>query len=309
MWTKETAFGGQVGLPIVNNQESLYSSTSPLYHEFEPVILNGILYYNMYHSSSINVGIAAVDIRTGETLWIKNTTETLAFGQVLKFRNNEEFGSQAFLWTITGNTYNIYDPFSGGYIASVINVPSSLMGIFGSSPAGLLDWDESNLQGSVLFYWVSGDGNLTMWNSSLCLSVAGFGGPTPYKVSGNFNFSLGIQWSVPLPTASPAFSIAETTNEAILVTSTPLTINTFIPSFGESYALDAAYNPKTGQLLWGPVNQSLTRFNELDVVCSGEGYYVRHDKDTNKVYGYSLTSGAQLWGPVQLTGNAFSTHD
>jgi hypothetical protein len=49
------------------------------------------------------------------------------------------------------------------------------------------------------------------------------------------------------------------------------------------------------------------KFNEINVIAAGEGYYVRHDKDTNQAYGYSLIDGDKLWGPVQLEGNSLST--
>ena len=76
MWVKPTAFGGQVGLPISGDQESQYTSTSILYRQFEPIILNGIIYYKLYPNVPTTVtsaggtpGWAAVDLRTGETLW------------------------------------------------------------------------------------------------------------------------------------------------------------------------------------------------------------------------------------------------
>ena len=48
MWVKPTAFGGQVGLPISGDQESQYTSTSILYRQFEPIILNGVIFYKLY---------------------------------------------------------------------------------------------------------------------------------------------------------------------------------------------------------------------------------------------------------------------
>jgi len=51
----------------------------------------------------------------------------------------------------------------------------------------------------------------------------------------------------------------------------------------------------------------LPLYDEVDFAAAGEGYYVRHNKDTNEAYGYSLTNGQQLWGPVQLPGNSLST--
>ncbi|MEM4243779.1 MAG: PQQ-binding-like beta-propeller repeat protein [Candidatus Bathyarchaeia archaeon] len=315
MWTKPISFGGQVGAPINADQESQYTSTSILYQQFEPVILNGILYYDHYPNiPAVRPGRIAVDIRTGQTLWTSNVTDTLAFGAVLKFHTIQEYGTQAWLWAMAreGNAYlyKLYDPMTGTFVANVTNLPSSLVGIFGSSPAGLVDIASDGPQGTVLLHWVE-SGNLTMWNSTLCL-VGPTGGAT-IRPSGNIDFSRGIQWRVTLPTQiagaaiSPAFSIAAKTDEAILVSSYAAVIPTFVVEFGEGYAIDAAYDTKTGKLLWGPINRTLVRFNEINIVAAGEGYYVRHDKDTNQAYGYSLTNGQQLWGPIQLEGNSLGT--
>ena len=89
MWVKPTAFGGQVGLPVSGDQESQYTSTSILYRQFEPIILNGIIYYKLYPNVPTTVtsaggtpGWNAVDLRTGELLWHKDTNDTLVFGMV-----------------------------------------------------------------------------------------------------------------------------------------------------------------------------------------------------------------------------------
>ncbi len=87
MWVKPTAFGGQVGLPISGDQESQYTSTSILYRQFEPIILNGMIFYKLYPNVPTTVtsaggtpGWNAVDLRTGELLWHKDTNDTLVFG-------------------------------------------------------------------------------------------------------------------------------------------------------------------------------------------------------------------------------------
>ena len=48
MWTKPTHFGGQVGAPISADQMSQYMSTTIATNFFEPIILNGVLYYTEY---------------------------------------------------------------------------------------------------------------------------------------------------------------------------------------------------------------------------------------------------------------------
>ena len=319
MWTKPTQFGGQVGGPVPSNQETQFTSTSILYHQFEPIILNGIVYYNWYPNVPGAVQqILAVDLRTGTTLWTKDTTDILAFGQVLTFHTVQEYGSQSWLWALAANNsqLDLYDPLSGDFVGSVVNLPPGFIGLFGGTPSAMNDWDEPNEMGNVLIYYMNSTYNaefepiatsLTMWNSSVMMTP----NPTSFfastiRPSADMNFMLGIQWSVPVPTADTNYTIAGITDQAVLLTSYPSLLPNFNVAFGGAYAYDIAYNAKTGAVLWGPTKQTLVQYHELDLVAAGDGYYVRHDKDTNQAYGYSLATGQQVWGPVQLTGNALS---
>jgi outer membrane protein assembly factor BamB len=324
LWTKPTTTGGQPGGETVANQMSSYASTSPLYHSCEMIILNGVVYYNLWAAQTDNAGITAVNLRTGQTLWTQNTTDTLIYGQVVNFHNNEEFGSQAFLWTshLAGYDgmgmfgpnaiydYNILDPVTGNQMATVTDVSSAIAGLFATSTSALIDSNESNTAGAILIYYVDSSNNLVMWNSTQCLSPAGgFGSPTgSYKPTGSYNFTAGIMWTVPLPTANPAFGLfgGVENNQAIVLTSYPSVLPTFAVQYGGSYATDVAYDPITGAKLWGPINQTLPEFDQVGVVAAGDGVYVRHDKDTDQLYGYSVTTGQLLWGPTQLVGNALS---
>jgi len=72
VWTKQAHWGGQPGFPIGSDSSTSYSSASLIQNYFHPVcILNGILYYNVYDSSTAGnvLGWRAVDIRTGEVVW------------------------------------------------------------------------------------------------------------------------------------------------------------------------------------------------------------------------------------------------
>jgi outer membrane protein assembly factor BamB len=335
LWTMPTTTGGQPGGETPATEMSAYTASSPLYHFFEPIILNGVLYYNMYPAQTDMSGIAAVDLRTGQTLWTQKTPDTLIYGQVITYHTVEEFGSQAFLWTshLAGYgpvgpfgptpiyTYNILDPVTGNQMADVYNLPSNIASLFGTSPNALIDSNEPNCAGSILIYYVNStyletppfvETSLTMWNSSLCLAgPAATGGLAEiftgdFKPSGAYDFNTGIEWSVPVPVINPGFGVAELSNQGILLSSAPSVLPTFANQFGGSYQTDIAYNPITGALLWGPVNQTTTQFDDVSIVAVGNGVYVRQDKDTDQLFGYSLATGKQIWGPTQLVGNALS---
>ncbi|MCW4002927.1 MAG: hypothetical protein NWE95_03320 [Candidatus Bathyarchaeota archaeon] len=320
MWVKAAAFGGQVGGPISGDQESQYTSTSILYRQFEPVILNGIIYYKVYtntpttETSAETPGWNAVDLRTGELLWHKDTSDTLDFGFVMQFHTIQEYGTQAFLVgslnspslfsTGTGKyVWQLFDPSTGYFIANITDVPAT-------AAAGLVEADDDNTQGAVYIYSIT-NGNLTMWNSTKCLCSAS--GSVVIRPSGNINYTAGYEWSVEVPTTlnsgtiSPALSIAAQTNDVILLRSYPETLDTFAAEFGGAYEVECSIDAKTGELMWGPVNRTVTEYHEIGVIAAGDDYYVEHDKDTNTAYVYSLETGKQIGSAIQLKGSSLST--
>ncbi len=327
LWTKPITTGGQPGGETAANEISSFAANSPLYHTFEPIILDGILFYSWYPAQTDYAGIVAVDLFNGQTLWVKNTTDSLVYGQVITFHTVEEFGSQALLWVYNPSTanYDILDPVTGNYMATVNNIPGNIANIFSTSTNALIDSSEPNCEGSILLYYTNdtyGPGgvvtaeSLTMWNSSLCLvggtianglSAEIYTGD--FKPTGTYNFNIGIQWSVPVPVINPNFGISSETNQGILLTSQPYLIAAgfFGSQYGGSYVTDMAYNPMTGAVLFGPTNQTLQSGHNYNLEAAGSNVYVTLDKDTDQAYGYSLATGQQLWGPTQLVGNGLST--
>jgi len=311
MWTKLLSgfFGGQPGAPILGDQATQFSSTSGVATYFTPIIMNGILYYNQHYGDQFLVdGWEAVDIRTGETLWSKPAgvtgQERLAFGQILRVHNEQEYGSWAYLYSSpVGGVMRVYDAKTCILVANITDARSMsyLMSV------------EDNTKGSLLGYYTSG-GNLMMWNSSKLFSYAqeymGFIIGKRTHTYGTHNWTEGIEWSVPLPTelnGNPiSLSVAATTPEVILLRQVGGSliwqgVNT------EGWQITAGYDAKTGAKLWGPINQTLPPREDVALVAARDGYYVLHNKDRFQAYGYSLTTGKQLWGPVQLEGHAWSS--
>ncbi len=311
VWTKPTHFGGIAGTPIANDQSGQYNSISIAINYFEPIILNGILYYTHFTGTGSKVtGWEAVDLRTGETVWTRTPGESgkevLRMGQILRFHTVQEFGSVAYLWSTenagffqTASFFSIYDAATGIYVANVTSIQNVPF---------LIDFSTEQ-QGTLLGYYTS-RGNLTMWNSTRMF--AGPTGPaTTVRVSGNYNFTAGNQWSVPIPTnisgvpIAGSLGIAARTPEVILMRYAAGAGGFQELSFG--YQVTAGIEAKTGKLLWGPINQTLPYLHDMALLTARNGVYILHDKDTDEAYGYSLTNGQKLWGPVKLPGNAWSS--
>ena len=302
MWSKATHNGGQPGGPIYSDQSGNFKTTTIINNYFDPIVVNGILYYAEHAGPSNNVvGWNAVDIRTGELVWTRETTENLRLGQSFRTKSIQEYGSWSVLYGAVGGGFfssvtelNIYDAFSGEYLASIEN-PQSTSFLM----------DDTYGQEGTLLAWYTEDGNLTMWKSN---NLYG-GDDLVLSVSGTYNWSDGVEWSVPMPNEldgeSLSLSVGATTPEVILLRQTP-SPGRFI-SLSLGWQVTAGMDARTGELLWGPINQTIPMFEDITIVAAGEGAYILHNKDTNEAYGYSLENGNRLWGPVELPGNAWST--
>jgi outer membrane protein assembly factor BamB len=293
MWTKATQPGGQPGGEIPSDSEGQFTSTSILNRHWEPIILNGMLFYQHYPQPSnprADQTWVAVDIRTGETLWERSRgdtgSETLRGGTIQKFHTIQEYGSFAYLWaTGSGGMAYCYDPFTGALMAEIegANWGSAIVD---NHP------DSYTQAGSLLRYYSSG-GNLVMWNSS----KMGFDN----DVSGSRDWDDGIEWAIDwddYPTGTPR-SVRVTSNEIILLLDVPTYLGGFsYESIG--YTTSAAVNARTGALLWGPITHQVPELHDVSVLAARDGAYVLHDKDLNELYCYSTENGQKLWGPVAL---------
>jgi hypothetical protein len=102
------------------------------------VIIDGILYYNRFESqggSNVDQEVVAVNLKTGEELWVKNWNNSrLAFGQVFFFDSFNYHGAFAYLWTTEGGAgmfgpptpevWHTYDALTGRWAYSITDVPS-----------------------------------------------------------------------------------------------------------------------------------------------------------------------------------------
>jgi len=309
VWTKPTHFGGVVGAPISSGQESQYTSTSILINFYEPIILNGVLFFtHRVSASSSIVGWSALDLRTGEKVWERTAgeagNEVLKMGQIMRFHTQQEYGATAYLWSTAGSgRMRIYDAASGNYLANVSGVQSA---------SYILDYSGIQ-QGTLLGYYASG-GYITMWNSTNMITNSTWDKATFCKFSGNYDWWKGIMWNTTeIPktglnvnmNSSQSMSLAAVTPEILLTRYQP-SMGSFM-EMNAGWQITAGFDAKTGQKLWGPLNQSLPVAESIALLCARDGYYVLHNKDTDNAYIYSLKTGALLWGPIQLQGNAYST--
>jgi len=331
VWTKPYAPGGLIGGEYGGSQEnSNYYSSAQYETKFAPIVMNGVLYYGLMPGASTNrQGWVAVDIRTGQTIWTKNTTAVLNTGQILDFVSPNQFGGLAYLWSIettvapnTGTTYGMYDAMTGNWILNIVN---------GTAVWFMPDLIGTSI-GSLLGYYINTtDWTLNMWNSTrgILKGPTGTGDLanawrwTP-PTGASIPFSYGIQWSVPMTinmTASNGtiVNINKVNAEAAGVATSNLAIsrisdgvivvdNTGIYFTEPGWIISEGYSAKTGQLIWGPLNTTLQPWCRLGTFASGtgDGVWALFTHETLTWSGYSITTGQLLWGPVKAPSNSWS---
>ena len=321
IWTKPVAFGGLVGGEFGGTDTSNYYSTSQYEPKWAPIIINGIMYYVTYPGSYVSPGgWVAVDIRTGQTLWTKNTTDILRCGQLLQMVNPNQFGSTAYLWSnpllinplnlgtgpsVNAAIWNLWDASTGNFILSIVN-----------GSAMTLTEDQS---GNLIGYYVNASiptaPTLNMWNSTQAILY-----PNSQFVPGttvaNWNwrplqnsvidFKRGIVWTIPLPTSISGAPLPQ--NLAINSVNSGVVLMTAVPSpdvsgtFNTGYGIEAGFSSNTGAQLW-ITNRTLGAFVRDQITKVGYGMEIRLEATQGTIRAFSLNTGNLVWGPVQLSGD------
>jgi len=325
MWTKPVAFGGTMGGVYGGSETGNFYSTSQYEPKFDPIIINGILYYTMFPGSSTNpAGWAAVDLHTGQTLWTENTTDLLRCGQILDYLTPNQYGGLAYLWSVpisagqgmgaAGEYMKMWDAMTGKYILTIENITTRSISL------------TTDVHGGLIGYFINSDDNtLNMWNSTRCINLAYggvYGGGTPLADTWTWrppqdaviNFSLGLQWSAPLFTnvsGSPVIdyanglyglSIYGVANDVVLFYESNVW-----SGFQAGWQIEAGCSAIDGTQLW-IVNRTQTPYALIygDTGMTdygnwiGDGAYVDLDEALLSITCYSLKTGQKLWGPTAL---------
>ena len=319
IWTKPEAFGGQIGAlsntgpnPIVGmgNESSIYYTGAEYQPRFEPIVMNGVVYYTNYPSSTSQYpsGWVALSLRTGQVLWTKNTTDVLLCGQEYTYKSINMYGAFPYLWaTRSGGKMDCFNAFDGQYIGTIysVNIGSKILGT----------------DGSILGYYVNtttvGTGanairtsSLTLWNSTKCLYpniVSQW-----YSGGQNFNVSCtrGIEWSVPLPQSykgnafqypgvgpsSMSIRAIDQQDQIIVLTVAPGNLSSSNWEVQAGFTMGGTPDGVSGvaKQLW-ITNNTITPFTTRSSGPSGAGIYTEYEKETMQIFGYSVNTGAPVW--------------
>lgn len=309
LWTKPLMAGGLIGGEFGGTSTSNYFTGKTYQTAFQPpIIINGVLYYNA--PTNPREGFYAVDLRTGQELWWRNSTQPvyqpmgglvtgwaypgISLGQVYNYLSPNMEGGFPYLWFTGTTTWDMYDANTGNRILQIANATTG--GITVEGPNG------------ELLNYVIGNNWIAMWNSSLCIGTfAKYTPPIPLFSSNGWvwsppigavlNWNTGVQWNVTVQTY-PGEAIASVNSGIILASTLTGVFSYFAP---QRYAIEVGYSATTGQQLWmqnrtlpsGPTTGYLYSLGPM-----ANGIYTVYDSLAEQWYAYDVNTGNKVWGPT-----------
>ena len=267
-----------------------------------PVIMGGVLFFNRYNANGgtrVEHEVVAVDLHTGEELWISNwDNRELAFGQLFYWDSYNYHGTFAYLWSTVGSTWNCYEASTGRWVYSMSNVPSGTR-LYGP-------------KGEIIVYTIDlTNGWMTKWNSTHVVTETHIEtyGPTGSQHGSwirmnegtTLNATLGIMWNVTIPTGLPgSVWTAYLDDKAI---GNEIYGTGFHYMIGEDPIVYWAINLKEGQegnllynVTWQKPQGDVAMWR---VAYSAEdGVFVMQSKEPRQLYGFDMNTGRKLWGPT-----------
>ena len=310
MWTKPIADGGVVGGSRTGGDGKTYYDGTAYESPFgSPIIMHGRLYYELPLSSNpMGGGYICVDLLTGEEIWWKDfptlpgffgvSSTSPSFGQLYDYESGNQHGviRNGYLWSVSGTTWNAYDPLTGEWLFNLTNVPSGTE-VYGPN-------------GEILRYVLNSPNKfLALWNNTAAPGLLGGTSGTMAwlwrPVGKTVDASTAYSWKVSIPWLPDGASILTVIHDDLL-----LGMNGTFPSFESSnpytmWAIDL--NPDSrGEMLWmktydapaenitrGVGPQWMGALLDPDVRV-----FLKYDKETIQWSGYSLDNGSLLWGPT-----------
>jgi len=315
MWTKRIDEGGVVGGSFVGVEGEMYYSGSAYQPRFyNPIIMNGLLFYDVPSMNSMSGGgYMCVDLHTGEEIWFneKIGAETgwpvPSFGYLYSAHTENQHGAIPNGILFSSNFAVAYEPWTGKRVFNVTNVPS------GTAVVGS--------KGEILRYQISiANRWLAQWNSSRLWTTATSGWQPDWNQTNgwiNASTSARYDWNVSIPTTIPTSTAPRgAIFNDVLFGSTSFTGFSGIGTPNPYTMWAISLKPESrGQLMWikeyvAPPNNVSRMLRAIDPV---NRVIIMLDKETFQFSGYSIDNGNLMWTttpPENISDYAYfdSTH-
>lgn len=304
LWTKQYTIGGIPG--GLTGDHGMEDGEAYENKWDNPIIMNGVLYYRRYGEFFLgfpmnnHLGVVAVDLRTGEELWLKEGMD-IDFGQLFYFDSYNFHGVYDYLWDVQGSTWNAYDPFTGDWEWGMTDVPD---GIRYTGPNGefyILVTDFTN-------------GWMALWNQTLVgfiesqksfIDPAWFAGSWGVNIMNKaINVSTAFSWNVTIPTDLPPITTSIAFDDFTDLIDDRLIGMNLSPVRDSLKMWAISVKPgQEGQILynieWIPPAECQDKINVFmyqgATPYGQDGVFVMRNQDDRKYYGFSLDNGAFLW--------------
>jgi hypothetical protein len=332
MWTKPLQSGGVVGGNNFAIQGNTYFEGSAYNQRFaNPIVLNGKLYFsepvsftgvpnNAFGTSGPIGPTDCVDLRTGQVLWSRTDVLPLSFGYIYDLEDPNQHGVYpAILFAATGGGFSglpvswmAYDADTGTALFNVTNIPT------GTSAMGP--------QGEQLRYVMANAGNTTNpdwrlgeWNSSkfwtytyppytsptlIGTVVTSTGTAVDASIStganSRYDWNISIPWRNTMTANPSVFNVFYGDMMLCYNGSLPNAFNavTFNPYTYFAVNLNATRGPIGSVLWWNTVTPSRNVSISVGDADPTTRVFTELSRETIQWSGYSMDTGAQLWGPT-----------
>ncbi len=255
--------------------------------------------------------------------------QSLAFAQILNLNMPSQMGGYPYLWSNTAstpNTWLMYDAYTYNYICSINNVPSWAAGGAGGPFGGGGGTAVYGKDGSILRYYIQNTGTvsapayrLMCWNTTQAIwwhgtqqqyqngDYSGFPGNNYNDFRPYLNYTFDGSHGYSLNASIPAVqgSIRAVREGKFLIGGIAGSNNENGATPGQLWALNLApdiNNKITPTLLWNitfvPPSSAGNITVSMGSVDPEDGVFFFTCVQTKQIWGYSLATGKQIWGPT-----------
>ncbi|MCS7227045.1 MAG: PQQ-like beta-propeller repeat protein, partial [Gloeomargarita sp. SKYB31] len=269
------------------------------------IVIGGVLYFNRYKlggGTRVDHEVVAVDLRTGEELWVRNWNRTrLMYSKMFywdSYNYHAVFPYLIATRTVGAVTYwDFYDASTGRWVFSYSHVPSGTL-VYGP-------------KGEIIIYTIDlTRGWITKWNSTRVVTQRKISdyGPTGmthgswidnYYQGLTLDARLGIMWNKTIPRGLPGSVWAVYPDDIVIgnqLWGSWMVLGDMPCVF---WAIDLRPG-REGQLLYNVTWQKPPGDTAVfrAASCNKERVFILVAKEPREVYGFDMNTGRQIWGPV-----------